>query len=214
MMVSPYALYEDYITMDEDNLKMEIACLRQKIASLERKVKANYQNEIICPNYDVQLYMTREYLEKAILACRELGYEFSYTKKEQRRIDFLEGLTSLKEIKLEIETFAKWRETHVLTFLSEEVQYDYEYSVIGGKDEKSRTILDKTDVLAILEEIYIEEWKRRYFKPVLDGESWSCAMCFTDKRAKNYYGTNDYPTTFKKLLRNLANWREREKYEK
>ena len=212
MMVSPCTMYEEYITMDEDSLKMEITCLRQKIARLERRVKSDSRDEvIICPSLDVELYTTRDYLDKAILACSKLGYEFSYTKKEQRRNDFLEGLSRLKEIKLEIETFAKWRETHVLTFLSEQVQYDYEYSLLGGKDEKSRTILDETDVLTILEETYIEEWKRRYFKPVLDGESWSLSIRFADKRAKKYYGCNDYPKTFKKLLYNLKKWREKEK---
>ena len=209
MMVSPYTMYEDYIKMDEDNLKMEIDCLRRLIARLERRVKKDSQDKIICPSTEVMLYTAREYLEKAFLACSQLGYKVSYTKKEQRRKDFLEKLTKVKEIKLEIEAFARWRELHTLTFLATEVQYDYEYFMVGGKGEKSQIILDTTDVLSSLEEVYIEEWKRRYFKPVLDGESWSLSMSFTDKRAKNCYGSNDYPTTFKKLLRNLEQWRER-----
>ena len=61
--------------------------------------------------------------------------------------------------------------------------------------------MNRSDFLHILEEIHIGKWKREYVDiDVLDGTQWDLTIEYTDGSKLDFYGSNDYPDNFRKLL--------------
>ena len=63
-----------------------------------------------------------------------------------------------------------------------------------GADAEWKKILN-----TLYKKLYLHEWKRSYFEPVLDGESWSLEVKLTDRRRRYYHGCNAYPPYWDEL---------------
>ena len=81
--------------------------------------------------------------------------------------------------------------------------YPYE-----GEQKKRISSFEWRRVLNTLyKKLYLHEWKKSYYAPILDGESWSLEVKLTDRRRRTYYGNNAYPPYWdelKELLLGLA----------
>lgn len=68
-------------------------------------------------------------------------------------------------------------------------------------DEETKEISEKdfADILTVLyEKAYILEWKTKYVnEDILDGTQWELKTKVKDVRARNIYGSNDFPPNFK-----------------
>ena len=80
---------------------------------------------------------------------------------------------------------------------------DIYFEFIYSQDDNHEKHISLTEWKKILntlyKKLYLHEWKRSYFEPVLDGESWSLEVKLTDQRRRYYHGSNAYPPYWDKL---------------
>ena len=59
----------------------------------------------------------------------------------------------------------------------------------------------KAEFLERFEGPHIEDWKQEYVDiEILDGIQWKLVITYVDGRQRKYWGSNDFPYNFKKLL--------------
>lgn len=200
MLLPPRDMYRILLGQDERIIKDEIMRIKRRISRLKREVvRENLYNGLRkFPSAWLQLYYAREELNDAMLALLDSGYQ--PTKVDERRAKFVRDLKNLKEIVIEIERFAKFSKTwkFLLNDSVASVEYRERYSGVHYKKA-----LDKSSVIYWIEELHIEEWRKRYFAPVLDGESWAVELKFNDKSKKRYHGSNAYPVSYFALVEYL-----------
>ena len=55
-------------------------------------------------------------------------------------------------------------------------------------------------VNTLYSQLYLNEWKKRFVDPqVMDGTQWSIDINLSNRRARHYYGSNDYPPYWPEL---------------
>ena len=55
-------------------------------------------------------------------------------------------------------------------------------------------------VNTLYSQLYLNEWKKRFVDPqVMDGTQWSLDINLSNRRARHYYGSNDYPPYWPEL---------------
>ncbi len=52
---------------------------------------------------------------------------------------------------------------------------------------------------ALYNKLYLHEWKKRYYAPVMDGEQWKLEIHLSGNRIRTYSGSNDFPPYWKEL---------------
>lgn len=118
------------------------------------------------------------------LIYEEKGYDFVPSRKERRKENFIEDLKSLVELRLEANAFMRTRDEHVLKFSGDTVEYSY-----FTNDEKIGEVsyvmtLDRSECIGWIEELGIDEWKRKNFALVLDGVEWELTLKYAHKMAR------------------------------
>lgn len=197
MMVAPLSVYEELKNKSVKEIEKAVREFRRAIKRLKRiDSEQEYSGKVVCPSCSLQIEMNRAYLQYAILALQEQGVEYIPSKEEKKSLQFNEKLEDLRKIEFHEGGFLGVQETHVV-----------EFDELGGaryvpdfltSEEKARKI-SKSDVIEGLKDLYIGEWRRKYFAPVLDGTQWELTLYFYSDRKKTYYGSNAYPFSYEKL---------------
>ena len=77
--------------------------------------------------------------------------------------------------------------------------FDFSESIITRLDPKKRdAVLNK-----LFNEMYLHEWPAEYYACVLDGESWTIDISFSDGSHRTYRGSNCYPAYWNELCQML-----------
>ena len=94
----------------------------------------------------------------------------------------------------------------MITIVKDDRGAEVSYGTMDDTDEyrisvdQWKHILDK-----LYEKMYLHEWKKSYVdEQVLDGTQWELKLTLTDKRRRNYYGSNMYPPYWKELEKLFA----------
>lgn len=80
-----------------------------------------------------------------------------------------------------------------------DIYFELIYSQDGNHEKRISLAEWKKILNTLYKKLYLHEWKRSYFEPVLDGESWSLEVKLTDQRRRYYHGNNAYPPYWNEL---------------
>lgn len=205
MMISPESYYDLYLKgKNEKQLLSAIRGLKNEIGHLKNVMEhPEYKNgPIIHPSEDVRISCTREYLQRAIQAYKDLGGKYIPSKAEQKANDFQDNLEYISRITFEIGGFFEGMTKYTLEFQENEVLFaSSKFDVI--MDEMS---LNRETTIWLLSRLYIGEW-RKYYDPqrfgycVLDGTQWNVSFEYSnDKKTVEFAGSNDYPYNFNEFI--------------
>lgn len=200
MMICPMSVYDELKDKSVEEIKSAIRGFKQMIGKLKKKIERErfFSAEVyICPNDDVVLSCTREYLEIAIKALEEKGVKYKRSQAEEKAVLFNDRISDIVEINLRI---GSWCTPHFYTFtIKEDSVEKSEY------DLTNPSYLDVDSFQLELKKLYLGEW-RAYYSPerfgvyILDGTQWELKVTFADGKSKSWGGSNDYPYNFDCLL--------------
>lgn len=213
MMSSPEYFYESTLQgKSADEIMKVIRRLKREFGRLRAILEhPDYMCEIE-PGEDVQIQMTREYLERAKQALEEAGGEYVPTPKEQKAMEFDNALDQVSRVIFDYGGFTIGREITTFTVRGDRVHIDVDNTLCckpSNLDDSNTDIMDKAYFVSALKDLHIGEWRRhyntrRFGMVILDGVQWELTIEFSDgRKAHRVSGDNAYPYNFEKL-RELA----------
>ena len=132
--------------------------------------------------------------------CRkDFGSEpILFNKKSQKYEFYTDIVTSLE---FSLNTFGAGSTCITITKTDKgaDIVFERIYSQDSGHQEHISSAEWNKILNTLYNKIYLHEWKRSYFEPVLDGESWSLEVKLTDRRRRYYHGCNAYPPYWDEL---------------
>ena len=201
MMISPESYYAEVKDKSPAEIEKEIRKLKRSIARMKKDIEnLGGEPDNVCPSRSTRIYWSREYLGMAKRALSEIGGEYHETKEEQRAHMFLENLTNLRRMELEICNFMGWDE-YAIEIDGDTVKHfpKLESLIVEEQVETRMEFLNR------LEDVHLEEWKKTYSpKPygmyILDGTQWELKLEYGDGiRPVRYTGDNVFPWDFEEL---------------
>lgn len=204
MMIDPEMVHKELENKGEREIRREIRKYKREIKRLRALAEEPFREQI-APSYSLQLQLTREYLQQAIFVLLSKGYEYFPSKEEQKREKFNEKLEGLTKIEFWEGGFCCTCTRYLLEFdQTDKVKCS---SCYGWSDDyEFENKVTKTDCIESLQNLYISEWKKRYFAPVLDGTQWELSLFFKNGRKKCYYGSNAFPFGYEELKELFETW--------
>lgn len=189
----------------EEEIENDIKRLKSEI----RKLIQTYDNpeagmELMFDDYRSLIKDSLENYGKAVDAYRQKGGEYNPTKEEQKVLDFDDAIDHLKTVTFE--TWGAWqvRETVTCTVNRKTVKVITDaYPRYEEPYTKEKFSIPKEKFFTILKNLHMGMWLRRYYNEnIIDGGKWQLRLTFTDRRPREYSGSNHYPWNFEEL-RNL-----------
>ena len=206
MMICPLSIYEELKGKPEKEIRAAIRGFKNQIGRLKKILENPNFEEFICPSHDVQLQMNREYLQNAIMALINAGFEYSPSKSEEKSDLFNERLEDLMQIEFNVGGFFSTHERYIIKF-NETDDAVFTYNVGFSSDsEVIRKTISKQECIKGLQDLYMGEWKRKYWADVLDGIQWEVKLWFYNNRQKLFHGSNAFPFSFNKLKELCEEW--------
>lgn len=208
MMVSPEGYYE--MNLKGKSPSQIITCIRglkKEIGHcknvLENPDDFSEKNSMF-PRPDTRLWCTRLYLDRAIQALKDMGVDYTPTKKEITIEQFENDLKHLYRFSFNIGGFFGGYQTYTVTLKDDDsIGYYVEHSLMPEPSnlETAEAPFSKEEFLEMLDDLHLGEWKRKYDNSyVLDGTQWELTLEFSNGRRKVcFYGSNKYPWCFDKL---------------
>lgn len=203
MMISPEYFYENELKgKTPEEIAKKIRGLKRKIGHLKRLIEhPDYCTDfvIICPDENVQLYYTRLYLKRAIVAFEEAGGTYVLNKNEQRVAAFDATIPMITKIVFSIGGF-DGRTIHTITFDGLYVKLEKQergFPVLDIFELDPPPPLTKEEFLEKFRDIHMGEWHKEYFnRNVLDGTQWNITIEYADGQTVRYGGSNAFPFSF------------------
>ena len=206
MMICPLSIYEELKDKPEKEIRTAIRGYKNQIGRLKKILENPDFEEFICPSHDVQLQMNREYLQNAIMALINAGFEYQPSKAEEKSDLFNERLDDLMQIEFNVGGFFEGHERYIIKF-NETDEAIFTYDVGLGRDsEVVRKPLSKQECIKELKDLYMGEWKLRYWADVLDGTQWEVKLWFYNNNQKLFHGSNAFPFSYAKLKELFEMW--------
>ena len=219
MMISPQTYYEMHLKgKSEKEICSVIRELKREIRRLKNIMEhPEYGNaDLSEPTEEVRIWCMRMYLERAIEAMSEIGAVHIPSREERTSRKFQENIEHIKRIRFEIGGFHEGYAIYIITIDEEHIYFDMEHSLypkpICLPEHMPNTIdypMPRYEFLEELRELYIGEWRSRYFPNrygeeymVSDGTEWSVDIEYSSReKSVHYVGANSFPYNFKKFER-------------
>ena len=132
--------------------------------------------------------------------CRkDFGSEPVLFNKKSQKYEFYTDIVTSLEFSLNTFGAGSTCITVTKTNKGADIVFERIYSQDSGHQEHISLAEWKKILNTLYNKIYLHEWRRSYFEPVLDGESWSLEVKLTDRRRRYYYGCNAYPPYWDEL---------------
>lgn len=207
MMISPEGYYEMELKgKPAEDIAKKIRGLKNEIGHLKKTVEnPDYSTEpVILPTPGMQLWCTRQYLERAIAAYEEAGGTYKPSQAEQRAAEFDAAIPTITKVTFSIGAFFGGQETRTITLTENDLQMDIDRTVIPeptDHDAEPEAQPTKDEFLEELRDIHIGEWRRYYDASdygviVMDGTQWALTIEYDDGRQIKHGGSNAYPFSF------------------
>lgn len=203
MIMDPYYFVEMYLLgkSREEALKA-IRALRRKMDRLRKQNEERERSDeiIIHPRMDVY----REYLTVAREYFEEQGWKYVPSKKEIADMEFNDRLKDVSSIEIEYGGYFCGGENRKITFEDDKIIVKRSFwPGDPDSDELNRVFFEgmvKDDLLTEIADIHVGEWKDYYDSTVLDGVQWSIVFRYSDRKKREYRGSNSFPAGFHKFL--------------
>ena len=206
MMICPLSVFEELKDKPEKEIRTAIRGYKNQIGRLKKILENPNFEEVMCPSHDVQLQMNREYLQNAIMALINAGFEYKPSKIEEKSDLFNERLEDLMQIEFNVGGFFNGHERYIIKF-SETDGALFTYDVgLSSDSEIVRKTISKQECIKELQGLYMGEWKLRYWANVLDGTQWEVKLWFYNNRQKLFHGSNAFPFSYVKLKELCDSW--------
>jgi len=206
MMIYPLSVYDELKDKSEKEIRAAIRGFKNQIGRLKKILENPNYEEVMCPSHELQLQMSREYLQNAIMALVNAGYEYSPSKSEEKSDLFNERLEDLMQIEFNVGGFFSTHERYIIKF-NETDDAVFTYDVGFSSDsEVIRKTISKQECIKELQNLYMGEWKSKYWAEVLDGIQWEVKLWFYNNRQKLFHGSNAFPFSFSKLKELCEEW--------
>lgn len=177
MMISPEGYYE--MNLKGKSPSQIVTCIRglkKEIGHcknvLENPDDFSEENSIF-PRPDTRLCCTRLYLDRAIQALKDMGVDYTPTKKEITIEQFENDLKHLYRFSFNIGGFFGGYQTYTITLKDDDsIGYYVEHSLMPEPSnlETAEAPFSKEEFLEMLDDLHLGEWNRKYDNPyVLDG---------------------------------------------
>ena len=209
MMISPEGYYELSLKgKNSDEILSEIKKLKRRITELKRIAEHPEYKSTMCPSECVQIFCTREYLDRAKQTLVELGVEYQPTKAELKANEFNKNIPYITNVILSIGGYFYGEDKYVVVIADDNVHYSFAHSDIpmSADDFKIMDLeMTKEEFLEEFKEIHIGEWRKHYDTlrfgyDVCDGTQWTLEINYAkEKKPVKIYGDNAYPYNFNRL---------------
>ena len=217
MMISPESYYEFELKgKTREEILTCIRSLKQQMGTLKNHMEnPHYEQELVCPTPDTELYWTREYLAMAKRAFAEAGGEYHESAAEKRSAAFLERLDDLKKIEFNIGGYFGGHNVYQLEVTDNGLHltgmhYPEEQPLPTGLCEiileNGAEIKTAKDLFDYFLGMHIEEWRRyydteRFGYMICDGTQWELRLEYSNgHRPWISGGSNCYPWNFYDLV--------------
>ena len=206
MMICPLSVFEELKDKPEKEIRAAIRGYKNQIGRLKKILENPNFEEVMCPSHDLQLQMNREYLQNAIMALISAGFEYQPSKSEEKSDLFNERLEDLMQIEFNVGGFFSTHERYIIKFdETDEALFTYDVG-LGYDSEVVRKTISKQECIKELKDLYMGEWKRKYWADVLDGIQWEVKLWFYHNNQKTFYGSNAFPFSYEKLKELCEMW--------
>lgn len=206
MMICPLSVFEELKDKPEKEIRTAIRGYKNQIGLLKKILENPNFEEVMCPSHELQLQMNREYLQNAIMALISAGFKYQPSKSEDKSELFNERLDDLMQIEFNVGGFFEGHERYIIKF-NETDDALLTYNVGFGYDsEVVRKTISKQECIKELKDLYMGEWKLRYWADVLDGTQWEVKLWFYNNNQKLFHGSNAFPFSFNKLKDLFEMW--------
>ncbi len=214
MMISSESFYEEYIKgKSEKQILSTIRGLKNRIGHLKNTIE---HPEYVCtmhPDERTQLWCNRLYLERAILALKEIGGTYIPSKAELYAAEFDENIPHICKLVFSIGGYFGGCETRTY-FLNEEhlrmkIDRVQVFETACPEIEPDYPI-SKEEMLEGLLSLHVGEWRKAYLPKrfgyaVFDGTQWELEIYYSNGRKPvKFYGSNSYPYNFNELTELLG----------
>lgn len=206
MMICPLSVYEELKDKPEKEIRAAIRGFKNQIGRLKKILENPNFEEVMCPSHELQLQMNREYLQNAIMALISAGFEYQPSKSEEKSELFNERLDDLMQIEFNIGGFFEGHERYIIKFnKTDDALFTYDVG-FSSDSEAVRKTISKQECIKELKDLYMGEWKFRYWADVLDGTQWEVKLWFYNNNQKLFHGSNAFPFSFNKLKELFEMW--------
>ena len=206
MMICPLSVFEELKDKPEKEIRTAIRGYKNQIGRLKKILESPNFEEVMCPSHELQLQMNREYLQNAIMALISAGFEYQPSKCEEKSDLFNERLEDLMQIEFNVGGFFEGHERYIIKF-NETNDALFTYDVGFSSDSEAvRKTISKQECIKELKDLYMGEWKLRYWADVLDGTQWEVKLWFYNNKQKLFHGSNAFPFSFNKLKELFEMW--------
>ena len=206
MMICPLSVFEELKDKPEKEIRTAIRGYKNQIGRLKKILENPNFEEVMCPSHELQLQMNREYLQNAIMALISAGFEYQPSKSEEKSELFNERLDDLMQIEFNIGGFFEGHERYIIK-INETDDALFTYDIGFSSDSEAvRKTISKQECIKELKDLYMGEWKLRYWANVLDGTQWEVKLWFYNNNQKLFHGSNAFPFSFNKLKELFEMW--------
>jgi hypothetical protein len=206
MMICPLSVFEELKDKPEKEIRTAIRGYKNQIGRLKKILENPNFEEVMCPSHELQLQMNREYLQNAIMALISAGFEYQPSKSEEKSELFNERLDDLMQIEFNIGGFFEGHERYIIKFNeTDDALFTYDVG-FSSDSEAVRKTISKQECIKELKDLYMGEWKLRYWADVLDGTQWEVKLWFYNNNQKLFHGSNAFPFSFDKLKELFEMW--------
>lgn len=209
MLICSESFYELEIKgKSETEIRSKIRSLKRQIGLMKNHLEnPNFKKEILKdPSDNVMIFYYREYLNRSIIALKDLGFEYNLSRNEIRAKLFQDNIPYIEKITFHIGGYFDLGTTKEITFNDNKVVFiEKMFDKIVA--DKLHNDVNKGDFIDALKRLYIGEWRksyntRRFNYFVLDGTQWYLTIEYSNgTKPFKLYGSNSYPYNFQ-------NWRE------
>lgn len=203
MNMDPYSFVADELLgkSREEALKA-IRALRREIARLRKQNEERESPDEVIIHPKLNVY--RDYLAAAREFFEEQGWEYEPSKEELADMEFNDRLKDVKSIEIEYGGYFCGGENRKITFEDDKIIVKRSFwPGDPDADELNRVFFEgmvKDDLLAEIAAIHLGEWKEYYDSDILDGVQWSVIFRYSDRKKKEFGGSNRFPPDFFKFL--------------
>ena len=206
MMICPETFYEYNLKgKNAKQIMTVIRGLKQEIGRLKNIMEHPDYAPMICPSEDVQLSMSRDYLERAKQALVEVGGTYTPSQAELKAEEFENNLPNISKLVFSIGGYFCGNETYTVKLDGEHLRLWVAHSDIpvpSNFDIEQDYPMTKEEFIEGLIDLHIGEWRRNYNLKrfgyvVMDGTQWEIEIEFNNgKKPVRIYGDNAYPYNF------------------
>ena len=208
MMIGPGSfIAEDIEGKTREEAVKEVKSLWREIRRLKKMLEEESQSEEMMyhPSPGVKISVYHDYIEAAKAYFEEQGWEYEPVKEEIKDREFNDRLEQVEKIEVEYGGFFGGGVSLTITFDGEDIRATriaMPYSADPDKTDKEEFEgMTRTEFLDELKELHMGEWASDYDNPyVLDGTQWSVVFKYSDRRKREFGGSNKFPYNFDRFL--------------